>query len=309
MQNILQILSYTMYFLCGILCYLTAIKGLHSQKNKIGTFLFWFIVGTIFSFGDFIPSVITGALISFLAILTVTKKVTPGTFKTVIDSERLSESERLKNLLFIPAALIGVVSFLLFQIKIDNRTLPSVIAIGGGALVALIVSIIIIKPKLNQTVSDSIRLNMQIGQAAFLPQLLAVVGAIFTISGVGQTISALVSSVIPDGNRIIGVVIYVIGMALFTMIMGNAFAAFAVITSGIGIPFVIAQGGNPAIIGALGMTAGYCGTLMTPMAANFNIVPVALFEMNNRNTVIKTQIPMAISLLLIHIILMLILGF
>jgi len=59
-------------------------------------------------------------------------------------------------------------------------------------------------------------------------------------------------------------------MVIFTMIMGNAFAAFSVITAGIGIPFIIKNGGNPAVIGALGMTAGYCGTLMTPMAANFN---------------------------------------
>lgn len=309
MQNILQVLSYIMYFLCGLLCYFTAIKGLQGQKNKIGTFLFWGIVGTLFAFGDFIPSVLSGVLITLLAILTVTKQVQVGVFSTVSDKQRLFESEKFKNLLFFPAALIGIVSFLLFQVKVDNKTLPSVIAIGGGALVALIVAIILIKPKVKQTVSDSIRLNMQIGQAAFLPQLLAVVGAIFTLSGVGQTISILVSSIIPEGNRVIGVVIYVIGMALFTMIMGNAFAAFAVITSGIGIPFVIAQGGNPAIIGALGMTAGYCGTLMTPMAANFNIVPVALFEMENKNTVIKTQIPMALSLLVLHIILMLSLGF
>ena len=49
------------------------------------------------------------------------------------------------------------------------------------------------------------------------------------------------------------------------MLMGNAFAAFTVITS-IGIPFVIAQGGDPIVAGALAMTGGFCGTLLTPMA-------------------------------------------
>ncbi|MCB6314216.1 DUF979 domain-containing protein, partial [Gordonibacter pamelaeae] len=72
--------------------------------------------------------------------------------------------------------------------------------------------------------------------------------------------------------------IYCLGMVIFTMIMGNAFAAFSVITLGIGIPFVIAQGGNPVVVGALGMTCGFCGTLLTPMAANFNIVPTAVLE-------------------------------
>ena len=54
-------------------------------------------------------------------------------------------------------------------------------------------------------------------------------------------------------------------MVLFTMLMGNAFA-FTVITASIGIPFVIAQGGDPIVAGALAMTGGFCGTLLTPMA-------------------------------------------
>ena len=98
-------------------------------------------------------------------------------------------------------------------------------------------------------------------------------------------------------------------MAISTMIMGNAFAAFAVITAGIGVPFVINLGANPAIVGALGLTAGYCGTLMTPMAANFNIVPASILEMENKNGIILVQAPVAITLLLIHIILMYILAF
>ena len=41
---------------------------------------------------------------------------------------------------------------------------------------------------------------------------------------------------------------------------------------------------------AIGMLSGFCGTLMTPMAANFNIVPAALLELADRNAVIKAQI-------------------
>ena len=87
----------------------------------------------------------------------------------------------------------------------------------------------------------------------------------------------------------------------FTMVMGNGFAAFTVITAGIGVPFVIAQGGDPVIAGTLAMTAGFCGTLLTPMAANFNALPVALLEMKNPNGVIKAQAPMALILILVHI--------
>ena len=96
---------------------------------------------------------------------------------------------------------------------------------------------------------------MQVGAACLLPQLLGALGSVFSEAGVGEVISNMISSVVPKGNIVIGVIIYVFGMVIFTMIMGNAFAAFTVITAGIGVPFVIMQGGNPAVIGALGMTA------------------------------------------------------
>ena len=142
-----------------------------------------------------------------------------------------------------------------------------------------------------------------------LPQLLAALGAVFTSAGVGTVIANAIGGIIPEGNILIGVIIYVVGMVVFTMIMGNGFAAFSVITVGIGIPFVIQQGGDPAMIGALGLTAGFCGTLMTPMAANFNIVPSAVLETKSKYAVIKAQLPMALAMIVVHVILMLVLGF
>jgi uncharacterized membrane protein len=97
--------------------------------------------------------------------------------------------------------------------------------------------------------------------------------------------------------------VYAFGMAGFTMIMGNAFAAFPVMAAAIGVPVLIhGMGGNPAVIGAVGMLAGFCGTLMTPMAANFNIVPAALLELKNRNGVIRAQIATALPLLAVNLI-------
>ena len=83
--------------------------------------------------------------------------------------------------------------------------------------------------------------------------------------------------------------------------MGNAFAAFPVMAAAIGVPILIQQsGGNPAVIGAVGMLAGFCGTLCTPMAANFNIVPAALLELKDQHGVIKAQVPTAIAAFLVH---------
>ena len=47
---------------------------------------------------------------------------------------------------------------------------------------------------------------------------------------------------------------------------------------------------------------------MTPMAANYNVVPVAILEMKDSYGVIKKQIPVAVIMLMFHIILMYIIG-
>jgi hypothetical protein len=59
----------------------------------------------------------------------------------------------------------------------------------------------------------------------------------------------------------------------------------------------------------MGLTAGYGGTLMTPMAANFNIMPAALLETKNKYGIIKMQLPYALVILVAHIILMYIFAF
>lgn len=306
-KALLKLLTQIIYILCGLVSISTGIRGLKNEKAKIGTFLFWTILGIIFIFGEAIPYKVTGGLLVVLAIITVTKQLHIGKFENISSQFKIAQSEKLKNKIFIPAVLIGIAAFLILQFKIGKIAIPPALGIGGGSLVALLAAAIIIKPKFSETNEDTSKLLMQIGATAILPQLLAALGAVFTKAGVGKVIAASISSVVPTGNIFIGIVIYAIGMVIFTMIMGNAFAAFSVITAGIGIPFIIKNGGNPAIIGALGMTAGYCGTLMTPMAANFNIVPASILEIKDKYGIIKVQAPMALLLLVTHIILMLLL--
>ena len=59
----------------------------------------------------------------------------------------------------------------------------------------------------------------------------------------------------------------------------------------------VSPAANPAVMAAIGMFSGYCGTLMTPMAANFNIVPAALLELEDKNAVIRAQVPTALAIL------------
>jgi len=144
--------------------------------------------------------------------------------------------------------------------------------------------------------------------------MLASLGAVFLAAGVGDQVGAIFADYIPLDTRTMAVAAYCIGMALFTIIMGNAFAAFPVMTAAVGLPIVVLElGGDPARVCAIGMLAGFCGTLMTPMAANFNVVPANLLELPDRkaalNGVIRAQIPTAIPLLIGNILLMRFLAF
>lgn len=241
-----------------------------------------------------------------------------GKFKESTLQFRKISSEKIGTKIFVPAVAVGLIALILSFVKYDvvkdgvavPTALNGAIMTGVACVIALILGIVICKPQMSETREDTSRLLMQVGAACLLPQLLGALGSVFSEAGVGEVISGMISAVVPRGNIVIGVIVYVAGMVVFTMIMGNAFAAFTVITAGIGVPFVIAQGGNPAVIGVLGMTAGYCGTLMTPMAANFNIVPCAVLETKDPKwSVIRAQVPMALIMIVVHVILMLVLGF
>lgn len=306
------------YVLCGLVCFLTAFCARKNESAKVGTMLFWTLTGIIFAFGKLLPPAAVGGMLVVMGCLTVTKQVKVGKFKESTLQFRKISSEKIGTKIFVPAVAVGLIALILSFVKYDvvkdgvavPTALNGAIMTGVACVIALILAIVICKPKMSETREDTSRLLMQVGAACLLPQLLGALGSVFSEAGVGEVISGMISAVVPQGNIVIGVIVYVAGMVIFTMIMGNAFAAFTVITAGIGVPFVIAQGGNPAIIGVLGMTAGYCGTLMTPMAANFNIVPCAVLETKDPKwSVIRAQVPMALMMIVVHVILMLALGF
>lgn len=295
------------YIIIGIMMLNTAVLTLKDKnhKAKMGTSLFWAVLGVIFIFGPYIPSAVVGGLLVVIAILTLTKQVKPGTVKALDEKFAEEQAKKLGLKVFIPSLVIALAALGIAQFTPISGTA----AIGVAAVIAVIVTFIITKAKPRVLVEESDRMLQSVGSTSILPQLLAALGALFTAAGVGDVISSGISSVLQQGNLFIGVAAYCIGMAVFTMIMGNAFAAFSVITVGIGIPFVFAQGANVAIAGALALTAGYCGTLLTPMAANFNIMPAALLEIEDKNAIIKYQAPIALILLMIHILLMYFLAF
>ena len=296
------------YTVIGIMFILNGVKALKDSglKTRIPTAIFWFIVAFTFIAGPYIPKWITGACVVAMACLTASRQVKQSKSDVPTAEETRANADKLGFKVFIPALCLAVTAVLVATFV---KALGANNAIGVSALVALIVALCLFKAKPATALADGTRLLDNVGPVGLLPQVLSALGALFTAAGVGDVIATGVGMVVPEGNKLAAVAVYCIAMALFTMIMGNGFAAFSVITVGIGIPFVIAQGADPIVVGALGLTAGYCGTLMTPMAANFNIMPAALLETKSKYAIIFSQIPVAITMLIIHIILMYVLAF
>ena len=299
------------YTIIGIIFIICGIFALNDKelKTRIPTAIFWFLLAFTFIVGPHIPRWITGACILIIAAITALNQVRqPGNLDIPKPEFSRASANKIGNKIFIPAIALAVVAvgvaYILVALKLSTNH-----AIGITAAIALGIGFLITKAPAKYAYKDGARLMINVGPVGILPQLLAALGALFTAAGVGTVIANAVASVIPEGSRFVGVAIYCIGMALFTIIMGTGFAAFSVITVGIGIPFVIMQGGNPVIVGAFGLTAGYCGTLLTPMAANFNIMPAALLETKDKYAIIKSQAPFALVLLVIHIFLMYFLAF
>ena len=295
------------YIMIGLYMGLTMVFTIKDKnhKTRIGTALFWGILSAVFMFGDYIPSQIVGALVIVIAVLSATKQINIGTLKQLDETFATLKAEKLGLKIFIPSLSIAIIAMLIASFTDFSGT----VAIGISSTLTLVLTFVITKAKPKEFLEDSNRMYQSMGSFVILPQLLASLGVLFTAAGVGDKISAIISGVIPTGNVLVGVIAYCVGMAVFTAIMGNAFAAFSVITVGVGLPFVFAQGGDPVVCSVLALTAGYCGTLLTPMAANFNILPAALLELKDKNAVIKAQAPIAIILLVTHIFLMYTLGF
>ena len=295
------------WIIIGLITIYAGIKNLLDKENpsRVGTAVFWCSFGVVCGFGTWLPAKVSGALVLIMCLPPIFKKVKIGKVDNPTKEHTEQQFKKIGMKIFIPAFSVAVCS--LFFALFSNMS--SMVAITLGVVVAMIL-LIAYDSKQNKPVvflKDSERFLGITGPLSMLPQLLGCLGGVFTAAGVGDVIAQLVEKVVPKGNVNVGIIIYAIGMVLFTMIMGNAFAAITVMTVGIGAPFVLAYGANPVVIGMIALTCGYCGTLLTPMAANFNILPVAILNMKDRWGVIKNQVLVALIMLVFQICYMIVL--
>lgn len=295
-QKLLEII----FIIIGLVTIYAGVKNAMDKNNpsRVGTGVFWCSLGIVLAFGRWIPFAVNGVIIIIMTIPAIFKKVKIGKQDNPDAAYTKKMSEKIGMKIFIPALSIGFFAIIFAMFT----KLGALVGVGVGVIAAIIILMLFSKENTpNVFLKDSERLLSTVGPLSMLPMLLASLGAIFTAAGVGDVIAALVGNIIPKGNVNVGIIVYAIGMMLFTMIMGNAFAAITVMTVGIGGPFVLAYGANPVVIGMIALTCGYCGTLCTPMAANFNVVPVAMLDMKDRFGVIKNQVVIALILLVFQI--------
>ena len=284
----------------------------HPRRFTAGGF--WILYAVIFLIGDLIPPSVVGVLVIAMALVAGFGGVTAARPRVLSLEARKASAARLGNKLFIPALTIPVVTVVITLAAshlivggtplIDPKNV-TLIGFGLGCVIALAVACVMTRDTVGQSMKEARRLVDALSWAAVLPQMLGMLGLVFSDAGVGKAVAHVTTAYINLDYRFVAVAVYCIGMAVFTMVMGNGFAAFPVMTGGVGVPILVGMfHGIPAVMVAIGMFSGYCGTLMTPMAANFNMVPVALLELPDKNAVIKVQVPTALSLLVVNILLL-----
>jgi uncharacterized membrane protein len=309
------------YVMAGLAFGSFAILSVFDRSNRkcFGNTAFWGLFAASFLFGSSLSDWQNGLLVLALIVLGGCGLLGHGKPETSTAQERRLSAERHGNWLFTPALLVPAIALLgtLFLKQAHIGALPlldaknvTVISLVLGIVVALAVAILWLRPLALAPLQEGRRLADMVGWAIVLPQMLASLGAIFALSGVGSAVGEIATRYLPLDQPFEAVVVYCLGMAAFTAVMGNAFAAFPVMTAAIGLPLIVDRfHGDAAIMAAIGMLSGFCGTLTTPMAANFNIVPAALLELPDRNGVIRVQLPTAGLLLIANTLLMYVLVF
>ncbi|EAJ3810382.1 DUF979 domain-containing protein [Campylobacter jejuni] len=309
-----------LYYIVGILFLVFGILSFSNQakdiKSRISGGVFWISYSFTFLLAGVLPHFVMGCIVILLALIAGFNLLKPAKIEVSKEEKEyeIKHANIYKNKLFIPALMVPLITligtFLFSYLSFFENKNATLMALIIGIIISSVVACFMFKASPKRAVKDAAHTMDHISWAALLPQILATLGVVFVSTGMGDQVSKLLSSYISLDNAFIAVAVYCIAMALFTIVMGNAFAAFPVITAAIALPILIIQmHANPAIIGAIGMLSGFCGTLMTPMAANFNIVPAALLNLDDKNGVIKAQFMSGLVLLVANIFLMYFLAF
>jgi uncharacterized membrane protein len=303
----------TVYVITGIVLLVFALMTIKDRANprRYSSGVFWLLLAIAFAFGSLLPHWLTGVLVLAMVTIDGLGRVGRGDYQEAPKEQQAEQAARLKNKIFWPVISIPLVTFafaLAFRVLgFDSNSVnrAALVGLGVGGVVAMLLALRITGGTTRMMFNEGRRINDAMGALSLLPQLLASLGVIFTAAKIGDLIAGGIQHIIPEQSLFLLVLANCIGMTVFTMVMGNSFAAFPVIASGVLVPLIVKPFGvDPAMAAIITLTAGSSGTLMTPMAANFNIVPTALLNMKDQYGVIKFQLPFALTIWSLHVLLM-----
>lgn len=272
---------------------------------------FWGLYGLTFIAGSALSDFANGLIVIGMTILAVFMRGRPSAATaapaaSVVASEvagkravKVDMARLLPPLLVVPVVAVLFV-FIAPWLQWDGQSLidskrTNQIGYVLATLAGLAVAWWRLRPPAGLPFAAGSTLVLRVGWPLVLPQILAMLGGVYMAAGVNHQLGALLTAILPAGSALAAVLGYTTGMMLVSALVGNAFAAFPILFGALGLPVLVGTFGlSPAPVAAIGMLCGFSGTLLTPMAVNFNIVPVSLLGLRDRFAVIRAQVPAAL---------------
>jgi len=299
------------YNMVGLLFAIYSLISLANKKNSIKKrilqFLFWGVYAGTYVLPGKVSDFEMGAAVFVLVFISLS-----GAFNT--DKKNTVETDTVKvnslgGYIFIPAISVPLVMALGViiskELQFIVRGSETLVMLSISTCLVFFISTVVFRDNPISTFGRSEKIMESIGINVLLPQMLAMLGGVVLTFGMGDSVTQLISQHSQHIGKNSIIVIYSVGMLLLSMAMGNAFAAFPIMTAGIGMPFIINNyGGDPAILCVLGMLCGFCGTMLTPIAANFNLLPAMLLGIERKGLIIKEQLITALVVFLFNILFM-----
>ena len=215
-----------LYWLAGAVLLIVAVMSFRDRANprRITTGLFWGCTARCSGRRLDLPPagrrtgrgqqrkrmlhIIVGGVVVVMALIAGFGGVRLGSYHQRTPQEREASAKRPGNKLFIPAPAIPVVTVigvLLFnnvpalQTAVfgsgNHATLITLFSMTVGCLIGPAIAVKMTHEKALQPVQEARRLLDSIGWAFILPQILATLGLLFTVAGVGTAISHLTQSI------------------------------------------------------------------------------------------------------------------
>lgn len=283
------------YALLGLMLLWLAVLTWQDKEHPRpwSTGCFWFILGILFGLGSLLPNWLAGLLVVILVLLDGAGGVQAG--KALPSLEDVSGPRLLWPVLMMPGGI--VIASLLCRWQSWDLSKGALVGLAAGSLAALATAMAVTGARFSEVGRAGRKLNDSLGALSLLPQLLASLGLVFAQAGVGSWMADGILAWVSPDQKIALVFANCLAMAGLAALTGNSFAAFPVVAQGILSPLLIKPfGADPDALAVLTLAIGASGTLVTQMAANFNLIPVALLELKDPLAVIRWQRPLALGL-------------